>query len=157
MEILFLVLWRMRQQVEFHKSRVVVQALLAQQGVESKHIEAAYEDLKEAYFPFEKAKRDEEITDLKKIMHRELAKGPLAVRPMMDLTKDNMKQKLSQGQAALSERATLLRSGRLQSLDKGDPFQKARSRDRGVSASLTKPGSAAALARPTQIKPLPIA
>lgn len=157
MEILFLVLWRMRQQVEFHKSRVVVQALLAQQGVESKHIEAAYEDLKEAYFPFEKAKRDEEIVDLKKIMHRELAKGPLSVKPMMDLTKTNMKQKLSQGQAALSERATLLRSGRLQSLDKGDPFQKARRRDREVSASLTKTGPATVIARPSQINPLPTA
>lgn len=157
MEILFLVLWRMRQQVEFHKSRVVVQALLAQQGVESKHIEAAYDDLKEAYFPFEKAKRDEEITDLKKIMHRELAKGALSVTPMADLTKDNMKQKLSQGRAALSERATLIRSGRLQSLDRGDPFEKAKKRDRDVSASLTKPGAAAALARPSQVRPLPIA
>lgn len=157
MEILFLVLWRMRQQTEFHKSRVVVQALLAQQGVEGKHVEQAYKDLQEAYFPFEQTKKEEEITTMKKAMEKELGKGALAVKPMMDMTKDNMKQKLHQGQAMIEERASLLRSGRLQNLDKGDPFQKARNKSRGPGASLTKQGSATALAQRSQLNPLPIA
>lgn len=149
MEILFLVTWRMRQQIEFHKSRVVVQALLNQQGAEPKHIEAAYEDLRESFFPFEQAQRKEEIRDLKKVMHRELSRGALAVKPMVDVTRDTMKKKLSQGQAALHERESLLQAGRLKKLDKGDPFQRAKARKRGASASLTSTGTAMSSARRT--------
>lgn len=157
MELLFLVLWRMRQQVEFHKSRVVVQALLAQQGVESKHVEAAYDDLRSAYFPFEKAKRDEEIVDLKKVMHRELARGAIAVKPLADLTKDNMRNKLAQGAAAIKERADLLKAGRLRNIDQGDPFQAARTKERGVHASLTGTGLARGLAQHSFTNPTRIA
>ena len=157
MEMIFLVVWRMRQQIEFHKSRVVVQALLNQQGAEAKHIEEAYDDLREAFFPFEKAKKAEEITDLKKVMHQELARGALSVKPMMDLTKDSVKQKLTQGQVAIEERASLLKSGRLRRLDREDPFQKAKNRERGASASLTDTGNATELARRSPTQPLPIA
>jgi len=151
MEILFLVLWRMRQQVDFQKSRVLVQALMNQQGAEPKHIEAAFEDLRESFFPFEKTVRDDEIKDLKKVMHRELARGPMAVKPMVDMTRDTMKKKLSQGQAALQEREALRRSGRLQNLDQEDPFKKARQRRRGASASWTEKGPAQNPAPHTQL------
>jgi len=155
METLFLVLWRMRQQVDFQKSRVLVQALMNQQGAEPKHIEEAFEDLRESFFPFEQAKRDEEIKDLKKVMHRELARGPMSVKPMVDMTRETMKKKLSQGQAALQERADLLQSGRLQNLDQGDPFERARRRKRGASASWTEKGSAQPPVRPSQIHRTP--
>lgn len=156
MEIVFLVIWRMRQQIEFHKSRVLVQALLNQQGAEAKHIESAYEDLRGAFFPFEKTQREDEIVDLKKVMHRELAKGALSVTPMMDMTRANIKQKLSKGEAAIRERASLLKSGRLRALDGEDRFRRAKMRIR-ETASLTKVGNAKDLARLSQITTLPIA
>lgn len=140
MEMLFLVLWRMRQQIEFQKSRVIIQALLNQQGAEAKHIEDAFKDLRNAFFPFEESQKDEEIRDLKKVMHKELARGALVVKPMADLTRESVKKKLVQGQEEMEYTASLRQTGRLQSLDR-DPLLSARRRPRN-SASLTETGPA---------------
>lgn len=144
-----LVLWRMRQQIEFQKSRSVITALLNQQGAEPKYIESAYEDLRNSFFPFEKSEREEEISLLKKVMEKELARGPLSVKPMVDLTRDKMKRKLAKGEAILKERADRLRKGALNPLDKAkDPFDQARARKR--SASSTESGSAM---KPVRLSP----
>jgi hypothetical protein len=139
MEILMLVLWRMRQQIEFQKSRSVITALLNQQGAEAKYIEQAYDDLRESFFPFEKGEKEEEIATLKKVMQKELSRGPLSVKPMVDLTRDKMKKKLAKGERIMKEKADRLKKGTLKTLDK-DPFAQARARRR--SASLTTKGSA---------------
>lgn len=147
MEILSLVLWRMRQQIEFQKSRVIVTALLNQQGAEPKHIEKAYDDLRESFFPFEQSEREEEISVLKKVMEKELARGPLSVKPMVDLTRDKVKKKLAKGQQILQEKADRLKKGSLRNLDR-DPFAQARGRKR--SASSTMSGSAL---KPVRLSP----
>ena len=133
MEILFLVLWRMRQQIEFHKSRVVVQSLLSQEGVSGESIEKAFEDLRNAFFPFEENAKSAEEEKLRKVLYRELARGPLKVTPMVDVTKEGLKQKLHQGQQELKEQARQLQTGRLRPLDQ-DPFEKSRRRKRDASS-----------------------
>ena len=141
MEILMLVLWRMRQNIDFQKSRAIITALLNQQGAEPKQIEKSYNDLRAAYFPFESGEREEEIAVLKKVMQKELARGPLSVKPMVDLTRDTMKRKLAKGDRILRERANSLRQGSLTALDEKDPFLEARTRRRS-SASSTMTGNA---------------
>ena len=148
MEILFLVLWRMRQQIEFQKNRAIVQALMSQQGSEGEAIEKAFDDLRESFFPFEKKQRSVEIANLKKVMDTELARGALKVTPMVDLTRSTMKQKLAQGQEALTQRAEMLRAGKLRTLD-GDPMEAAKRRQRKqAAASLTSTGPALMSVRP---------
>lgn len=155
MEILMLVLWRMRQNIEFQKERAVLTALLNQQGAEPKNIEQAFKDLRAAFFPFEKTKREEEISTLKKAMEAELARGALSVKPMMDLTKDTMRKKLAKGEQALQDRANKLRRGTLKSLDR-DPFLTARTRKRHTVSS-TAGGHVMRPVRPIMPKPeLPV-
>ena len=134
-----LVLWRMRQNIDFQKNRAVMTALLNQQGAEAKFIEKAYGELKDAFFPFEKGEKEEEISVLKKVMEKELARGPLSVKPLVDLTRDKMKNKLAKGDRILTERANQLRKGSLKTLER-DPFKEARERTREASASLTSKG-----------------
>jgi len=154
MEILMLVLWRMRQNIDFQKSRAVITALLNQQGAEAKHIERAYGDLREAYFPFEKTDREEEVHVLKKVMEKELSRGALVVKPMVDLSRDKMKRKLARGEQAIQERASQLRRGTLKTLDREDPFGAARQRRR--TASSTNSGAAIKPVRHSQNKgPVP--
>lgn len=153
MEVLMLVLWRMRQNIEFQKSRAVVTSLLNQQGAEAKYIEKAYDDLKEAFFPFEKTEREEEISTLKKVMEKELARGMLSVKPLMDLTRDTVKRKLAKGEAVLQDRANQLRRGSLKALNK-DPFEVARARKRKAASSTTT-GNAMKPVRPTSSEQKP--
>ena len=134
MEILFLVLWRMRQELAFQQSRSAVQSMLSQQGADSKSIEKAFEDLKNSFFPFEKTQRAEEIEILKKVMSKELKRGALSVRPMIDLTRAKNKKKLERGDRILKQRASQLRQGALKPLEK-DPFLKAKRRRKRSSAS----------------------
>jgi len=133
MEMIFLVVWKMRQNIEFQKTRVLVQAQMSQQGVEGKLIEKAYEDLRGAYFPFEKTQREETIDQLRKALHKEIARGGLVIKPQIDMTRSQMRQKLNRGAHILSQRADLLREGRLKSIDRGTPFTAAKRRPRTAS------------------------
>lgn len=148
MEFIFLMLWRMRQQIEFQKSRSIVQALMSQQGAEGEAIEKAFDDLRQSFFPFEQKQRSVEIAELKKAMDTELARGALKVTPMIDLTRVKMRQKLSQGQEVMTQRAELLRVGKLRTLDV-DPLEVARRRQRKRAAvSLTNTDHVPAPAQP---------
>lgn len=133
MEMIFLVVWKMRQNIEFQKTRVVVQAQMSQQGVEGKLIEKAFEDLRQAFFPFERTEREETIDSLRKALMKEVGRGGLSVKPMMDLTRAQMRQKLDKGAHALNQRAHLLKEGRLRSIDEPNPFLSARRRPRTAS------------------------
>lgn len=132
MEMIFLVVWRMRQNIEFQKTRVVVQAQMSQQGVEAKLIERAFEDLRGAFFPFEKTQKEETNDQLRKALMKEIGRGGLSIKPMMDLTRTQMKQKLTKGAHVLTQRADLLREGRLKSLDQ-KPFALSKRRPRTAS------------------------
>lgn len=144
MEILFLLVWRMRQDIEFQKTRVLVQALMSQKGAEGKQIEQAFAELREACFPFDKNQKEAEIDRLKKAMHREIARGPLVIQPQIDLTRAAMKQKLSQGREALEARKHLQQQGRLTRLDTTPP---------GSPASSIGIGAAMPPARPSPFAP----
>ncbi len=133
MEMIFLVVWKMRQNIEFQKTRVVVQAQMSQQGVEGKLIEKAFEDLRGAFFPFEKTQKEETLDQLRKALTKEIARGGLAIKPMMDLTKPHMRQKLNKGAHIMNQRASLLQEGRLKPLDQSTPFTASKRRPRTAS------------------------
>ena len=104
MEIVFLLIWKMRQDIEFQKSRSTLQALLNQKGAESKHIEDAFNDLRSAFFPFEKNQKKQEIGDLRQAMMREIARGALQVTPTVDPDRKKMANRLARGQNRLTRR-----------------------------------------------------
>jgi hypothetical protein len=102
MEIIFLLVWKMRQNIEFQTARSTLQALLNQKGAEPKHIEDAFEDLKNSFFPFEKNQKKQEIGALRQAMMREIARGALSVTPMADPDRRKMANRLVRGQERLA-------------------------------------------------------
>jgi len=104
MEILFLLIWKMRQDIEFQTSRATLQALLNQKGAEAKHIEDAFKDLRDAFFPFEKNHRKQEVKELRQIMLREVARGALSVIPQVDPDHRKVANRLARGQERLHRR-----------------------------------------------------
>lgn len=104
MEIFFLLIWKMRQDIEFQKSRATLQALLNQKGAEAKHIEAAFEDLRAAFFPFEKNQKKQEINNLRQLMMREVARGALSIVPMSDPDHRKVANRIARGQERLLKR-----------------------------------------------------
>lgn len=104
MEIVFLLMWKMRQDIEFQKSRATLQALMNQKGAESKHIEEAFQDLRASFFPFEKNQKKQEINNLKQTMLREIARGALQVTPTMNPDQRKVNNRLARGQERLLRR-----------------------------------------------------
>lgn len=120
----------MREEKEFQKSRSVLQALLNQKGASEKYIMEAFEDLKNAHFPFNKNKKENEIKQQKEVLKSWIANGPLELTPMVDLHARKNKSKLERGQAILRRRAAMLQHGQLETLD---PYETAKRRPRGAS------------------------
>jgi hypothetical protein len=104
MEIVFLLMWKMRQDIEFQKSRATLQALMNQKGAEPKHIEEAFGDLRASFFPFEKNQKKQEINNLKQTMLREIARGALQVTPTMNPDQRKVNNRLARGQERLLRR-----------------------------------------------------
>ena len=130
MEMVFLLVWKMRQNIEFQKSRSMVQALLAQTGAESKAILDAFENLKEAFFPFDQNEKEDEKKRMKEAMLKEISRGPISVTPLQDPNRKKVASRLGKGQAELARRQALTESGRATNID---AFNKARTRPRGAS------------------------
>lgn len=103
-ELVFLLIWKMREGIEFQKSRSTLQALMNQKGAEPKHIEEAFEDLRMAFFPFEKNQKKQEIGNLRQTMMREIARGALSVTPTVDPDSRKMANRLARGQEQLLKR-----------------------------------------------------
>ncbi len=133
MEMIFLAIWKMRQSIEFQKTRVLVQAQLSQQGVEGKLIEKAFEDLRQAFFPFEKTQKEESIDLLRKALMKEVGRGGMKITPIADPIRAQMRHKLNQGSRVLDQRAELLRQGRLKPMDQKSPFIAAKRHPRTAS------------------------
>lgn len=132
MGIMFILVWKMRQAIEFQKERALIQALMAQQGAHDDSIKKAFDDLKEAFFPFDKNQRE---TDLKKMRHAMeywVKQGPVIIEAQDDgRNQKKMASKLVRGQQELAKRLSLERAG--QSTDM-DPIQTAmRKPRRGAS------------------------
>jgi hypothetical protein len=104
MELLFLLVWNMRQRIEFHKARSTLQAFLSQRGAEPKEIMSAFDDLREAFFPFDKNEKEDEKKRLRDELMKEVNRGPVVVEPMIDLHHSKIASKLTRGQERLEQR-----------------------------------------------------
>ena len=132
MEMVHLLVWKMRQNIEFHKSRATMQALLSLKGAEDKTILAAFDDLKEAFFPFDKNEKKSEIQSLKNEMLREINRGPLAITVLADPNRKKVASRLVKGQEELAQKQRMQQAGRSVNID---AFQKAQRRTRRQGAS----------------------
>lgn len=129
-EIMFILVWNMRQNIEFHKSRAVLQALMSQKGAEEKTIADAFDILREAFFPFDSNSKKATIKDMRSQMLKEISRGPLSITPLADPGRRKASSRLVQGQGEMARRGEMKKAGALADLD---PFDQARRRTRGVS------------------------
>lgn len=131
MGVLLMLVWRQRQAIEFQKHRSLIQALAAQKDADDKIIKDVFDQMKEAFFPFEKNARTSEIKKMEEVMKAWINRGPLAVKALEDPGRSRkMASRLSQGQRVLAARKAEKETGKTAPLD---PFQKARHRRRGAS------------------------
>jgi len=131
MEMVHLLVWKMRQNIEFHKSRATMQALLSLKGAEDKTIMAAFDDLREAFFPFDKNEKKDELRKLKDEMIKEIGRGPLSITVLADPNRKKVASRLVRGDADLAQKQKMTQAGRTVSID---AFQKSQRRNRrGVS------------------------
>jgi hypothetical protein len=129
--VMFLLVWKMRQSIEFQKSRALIQALMSQQGAQDEHIKKVFDDLKESFFPFDKNQRAAELKKMKDAMNYWVNHGPVVVVPQDDgKSQRRMASKLAKGAKDLAQRLTMEKQGSMVELD---PFQKAKRRQRGAS------------------------
>lgn len=125
---MFLLVWKMRQSIEFQKSRAIIQALMSQQGAQDEAIKSAFTDLKDAFFPFDKNQKSAENKQFREILERNIKQGPLAVIPSED--QKQKRRSLSQimrAEDALISRNKMKEQGKIQNMD---PFTKAKRRPR---------------------------
>lgn len=126
--MMFLLVYHMRQKIEFQKSRALIQALMAQQGAQDETIKKVFEDLKEAFFPFDKNQNAAELKKMRQAMDHWVKHGPVVVEAQ-DTGQQNRRiaSKLLRGKKDLADRTTKEQQGKIVGLD---PFQKAKRRAR---------------------------
>lgn len=127
MEIVFILLWKMRQDIEFQKSRATLQALLSQKEVESKPVIEAFDNLREAFFPFNKNQKKSDLKTMRDQLMREVRKGPVSVIPTEDVNKRKVQSRLVRGERDLAKKEAMHKSGKTVDIDS---FDKARRRTR---------------------------
>lgn len=119
----------MRQSIEFQKSRALVQALMSQQGANDEHIKKVFDDMKEAFFPFDRNQRNSEIKKMRDAMNYWVGQGPVVVQAEADPRQEKLRaSKLARGQRDLENRIAQDKSGRIVGLD---PYDRAKHRSRG--------------------------
>ena len=106
----------MRQEIEFQRTRSIVQAVILAGAENSEDISKAFQVFTDASFPYQPAKEKEEKLSMKQVLDKEVSKGPLSLTIMEQPTKSD-RAKLKRGLAALEERVALQKSGRSRSLD----------------------------------------
>lgn len=127
--IMFLLVFKMRQSIEFQKSRALVQALMSQQGANDEHIKKAFTDMKEAFFPFDKNQRTAELKKMRDAVNYWVNHGPVVIEAQSDGRHEKkMASKLARGQRELEAHKAQEKAGRIVGLD---PFAKAKRRSRG--------------------------
>lgn len=130
MEMLFILVWKMRQDIEFHKSRATMQALLSQKGADDKSIMQAFSDLRDAFFPFDKNQKTDEVRRLRESMMKEINRGPVSVTALEDPGRKKVASRLAKGQREMARRMSEQKDGTTLSLD---AFDKSKKRPRGAS------------------------
>lgn len=99
LESVMLLVWRMRQDIEFQRTRVVVNATLAAsaQGdnIQSanKGLQEAWQDFLDEVYPYQKGQRVRVDEAAIEFLKREVAKGPLTVTPLQPVGKASSKLK----------------------------------------------------------------
>ncbi len=129
MEIVFMLVWNMRQDIEFHKSRATLQALLSQKDVEGKTVMKAFDGLRDAFFPYNKNQKKGELKQLREQLLQEVKRGPVSVTPMQDVNKRKVASRLVRGEQALARKSEMQQSGKTVNID---AFDRARQRTRRV-------------------------
>lgn len=130
MEVLFLLVWKMRQGIEFHKSRAVLQALLSQKGSDDKTILKAFDELREAFFPFDRSQKKNDTQSMREVMMREISRGPLEIQVQADPGRKKVAKRLAQGNRELAQKARMESQGKSVAID---AFRRAQRRPRGAS------------------------
>lgn len=125
---MFLLVYQMRQKIEFQKSRALIQAMMSQQGAQDESIKKVFEELKESFFPFDKNQRAADVKKMKTALDYWIKQGPVVVEAQDD-GKQNRKiaSKLARGQQNLAERQAQQKQGRTVGIE---PFDKAKRRPR---------------------------
>jgi hypothetical protein len=127
--IMFLLVWKMRQSIEFQKSRSLIQALMSQQGAQDESIKKVFDDLKESYFPYDKNQRAAELKKMRQAMDYWVKHGPVVVEAQDDgRQKKKIASRLLKGQQNLKDRVNKEQQGKTTQLD---PYTKAKRRSRG--------------------------
>ena len=97
LESLMLLVWQMRQEIEFYKVSAVMNTLVgaATENVDegNKTIKQAYEDLMDAFYPHQKGKRVRADQAALDVLRAETARGPLRVVPLQSTSKLRSKMK----------------------------------------------------------------
>lgn len=131
MGIMFLLVWKMRQAIDFQKSRSLIQALMSQQGAQDENIKKVFDELKEAFFPFDKNQRDADIKKMRQAMDYWVKHGPVVVQAQDDgKQQKKIASRIAKGQQSLANRLKSEQSGEVTRLD---PYTQAKRRPRGVS------------------------
>ena len=108
-EVIFIIVFFMKQRTEFQKTRATVQASLDQEGKETLK---AFEDFRKAVFPYERSLALKKFVAEKQLLEKWVTDGPVGVTPMFmpkkgrhyDKGIEALKQKKMQEQAGLLER-----------------------------------------------------
>lgn len=94
-----LLVWRMRQDIEFYRTRVLVNAIIAS-AAQGENVEAANKEVSEAWqdfidemYPFQKGQRVRTDQAAIEFLKQEVAKGPLKVTPLQPVGKAQSKLK----------------------------------------------------------------
>lgn len=92
MESVLLLVWQMRQEIEYYAVRAVVQASIDPD--EGKSTQDAWKSFTEQFYPYlmEQVKRGDRAAV--EYLVKEVKKGPLRVIPLMPLVKSRMRKKI---------------------------------------------------------------
>lgn len=129
--MMFLLVWKMRQAIEFQKSRALVQAMMSQKGAQDENIKKVFDELKEAFFPFDKNQKEAELKKMRNAMDFWVKHGPVVVEAQDDgKNARKMASRLQKGQQNLADRLSNEKQGKIVAMD---PYTKAKRRTRGAS------------------------
>ena len=85
-----LLVWRMRQEVDFQKTRVLANTIIVASQPERtdapKLLEQHWNEYKHAMFPYQKAVTESQDARAIEYLRKEVARGPVKVRPLAPLT-----------------------------------------------------------------------
>jgi|GEM_PF-4710105 len=92
LESVLILVWQMRQEIEYYATRALVQAAVETDD-DGKAVQDAWKDFSEAFFPHIKGKRDMGDKAALAMLMKEVQKGGFRVKPLMPLVKSKLHSK----------------------------------------------------------------